>query len=59
MRDYETEVRERMELLRREHPERRAPEDWIGYSMAEHMPGECVECDALRRLCGWDLLTDD
>jgi hypothetical protein len=45
--DYEAKVRERMALLRREHP---GETNWIGYVTAEHEPGECVECDALRRL---------
>jgi hypothetical protein len=46
-RDHETQVRERMALLRRERP---GETNWIGYVHAEHEPGECVECDALRRL---------
>lgn len=44
---YEAEVVERMTLLRREHP---GETNWGGYATAEHEAGECVECDALRRL---------
>jgi hypothetical protein len=43
----EKQVCERMALLRAERPNE---DNWIGYVFAEHEPGECIDCDALRLL---------
>jgi hypothetical protein len=42
---YEDQVRERMALLRDEHPDGNYPSAYY-----EHPLGECVECDAIQRL---------
>ena len=43
--EFDALVRERMDLLRTEHPDGDYPS---GY--AEHLGDECIECEALRRL---------
>lgn len=42
---YEDQVLRMMALLRAERPNE---DDWIGWVI--HERGECIECDALRRL---------
>lgn len=44
---YDQQVRERMVLLRTERPDE---DNWIGWVIAEHEQGECIECDTLRLL---------
>lgn len=40
-----SEVLERMDLIRLEHPNGDYPSPFL-----DHAPGECIECDALRAL---------